>query len=115
MVAFFSSVCVSGITIIVFKPKALPTNASPIPVFPAVPSTIVPPFCINLFSRAFSMIYFAALSLTLPPGFINSAFPKILHPVSSEKYFNSISGVFPIWLIIFIILSLQDPNCNLKG
>ena len=110
IVAFFSSVWVSGITITVFIPKELPTSARPIPVLPAVPSTIVPPGFIKPFSRASSIIYFAALSLTLPPGFINSAFPRILHPVNSEKCFNSIKGVLPIYSIMITNLNLLDPS-----
>ena len=63
------------------------TCASPIPVFPAVPSTIVPPGFINPksqpsssfsvllpFSSASFITYNAALSLTDPPGFMNSYF-----------------------------------------
>ena len=87
-------------TITVFRPKEFPTKAKPIPVFPAVPSTMVPPFFMSPFCRASSKIYFAALSLTEPPGFMNSALPYILQPVSSEKYSSLISGVFPMYLII---------------
>lgn len=31
-----------------------------------------------------------------PPGFINSAFPYILHPVSSLTLLRRMSGVLPI-------------------
>jgi hypothetical protein len=41
--SFFSWLWVSGITITVRKPMLAPTSASPMPVLPAVPSTIVPP------------------------------------------------------------------------
>lgn len=77
------------------------------PVFPAVPSTIVPPGLILrykqhiylLFDGALQLSYLpfssaslitprAALSFTLPPGFWNSAFPKILQPVLSDKPFK---------------------------
>jgi hypothetical protein len=44
-------------------------------VFPAVPSTTVPPFEINFFSWASFINANAALSLTDPPGFKNSALP----------------------------------------
>ena len=47
----------------------------PIPVLPAVPSTIVPPLEINLFSSAFLINAKAALSFTEPPGFKYSALP----------------------------------------
>jgi hypothetical protein len=42
------------------------------------------------------MINKAALSLTEPPGFKNSAFPKIVQPVSSEREGIRIKGVLPI-------------------
>ena len=35
----------------------------------------------------------AARSLTDPPGFMNSAFPRISHPVSSESELMRICGV----------------------
>jgi len=75
---------------------ALPTTANPIPVLPAVPSTMMPPGCKALFFSASRTMPSAALSFTEPPGFINSAFPKISHPVASEILFNRIKGVSPI-------------------
>ncbi|SVA96756.1 uncharacterized protein METZ01_LOCUS149610 [marine metagenome] len=45
------------------------------PVFPAVPSTTVPPFEINFFSSASLINANAALSFTDPPGFKYSALP----------------------------------------
>ena len=62
-------------TITVLYPLALPTKHKPMPVFPAVPSTIVPPFEINFFSSASLIKAQAALSLIDPPGFKYSAFP----------------------------------------
>jgi hypothetical protein len=73
------------------------------------------PFEINPFSSASRIIYNAALSLTEPPGFINSAFAKMLQPgggppnqytlkinlntrikpVFSDNEFNFNNGVFP--------------------
>jgi hypothetical protein len=41
--SFFSWLCVSGITMTVLNPIEAPTSASPMPVLPAVPSTMVPP------------------------------------------------------------------------
>jgi hypothetical protein len=41
--SFFSWLWVSGITITVRNPIDAPTSASPMPVLPAVPSTMVPP------------------------------------------------------------------------
>ena len=52
-------------------------RARPMPVLPAVPSTMSPPgrrvFCFS----ASRMMARAALSLTDPPGLRNSAFPRI--------------------------------------
>ena len=42
------------------------------------------------------MIASAARSLTEPPGFMNSALPRIVHPVSSEAARSLMSGVRPI-------------------
>ena len=74
----------------------------PIPVFPAVPSTINPPGSNKLFFSASLIIHNAALSFTDCPGFKNSALPNILHPVSSETCLNFIRGVFPIADIILL-------------
>ena len=41
--SFFSSLCVSGMTMTVLNPIDAPTSARPMPVLPAVPSTMVPP------------------------------------------------------------------------
>ena len=41
--SFFSWLWVSGMTMTVLKPMDAPTSDSPIPVLPAVPSTMVPP------------------------------------------------------------------------
>ena len=76
-------------------PNEFATSASPIPVLPAVPSTITPPGRKSPRASASKTIAFAARSLTEPPGFINSAFPKILQPVSSEALRSFISGVLP--------------------
>ena len=60
---------------IVLYPIELPIRQRPIPVLPAVPSTIVPPFEINFFSCASFINAKAALSFTDPPGFKYSALP----------------------------------------
>src|SRR5690606_37943916 len=44
---------------------------------------------------ASSTMYFAARSLTDPPGFRNSALPRIVQPVSSDALRSLISGVLP--------------------
>ena len=57
------------------KPSALATSASPMPVLPAVPSTIVPPGLSAPEAMASWMMASAARSFTEPPGFMNSALP----------------------------------------
>src|SRR5262245_8957138 len=65
------------------------------PVLPAVPSTTVPPgFSVPAFSAA-SMMPRAARSFTDPPGFMNSALPRISQPVSALSLLRRISGVLP--------------------
>ncbi len=51
----------------------------------------VSPFC-----SASSMMASAARSLTEPPGFRNSALPRMVQPVSSEAFLSLMSGVLPI-------------------
>ena len=66
------------------------------PVFPAVPSTMVPPGFSAPDARAPWTIDRAARSLIEPPGFMNSALPRISQPVSSDRRFRRTSGVWPI-------------------
>src|SRR6516165_4128845 len=80
----------------VLSPSALPTRASPIPVLPAVPSTTVPPGCSLPEFNASRMMNSAARSLTDWPGFMNSALPRMVQPVSSDARLSLISGVLPI-------------------
>ena len=94
--SFFSWLCVSGMTMTVRYPMAFPTSASPIPVLPAVPSTIVPPGRSWPCASASSMMNSAARSLTDWPGFMNSALPRMVHPVTSDALRRCTSGVFPI-------------------
>ena len=77
-------------------PSAAPTRASPIPVLPAVPSTTVPPGFNAPEVRAARTMDRAARSLIEPPGFMNSALPRISHPVWSDRRFSRTRGVFPI-------------------
>src|SRR5262245_19936586 len=94
--SFFSCDWVSGRTITVRYPLAFPTSASPIPVFPAVPSTTMPPGRISPLASASVMMASAARSLIEPPGLRNSALPRIVQPVSSDALRSRISGVFPM-------------------
>ena len=75
---------------------ALPTSASPIPVLPAVPSTITPPGRNSPFFTASSMMNKAARSLTDWPGFMNSALPRMVQPVAADTRSSRINGVLPI-------------------
>src|SRR5512147_1866070 len=65
------------------------------PVLPAVPSTMRPPGSSTPRFSASSTMNFAARSLTEPPGFANSALPRMVQPVSSEARLSLISGVLP--------------------
>ena len=65
------------------------------PVLPAVPSTIRPPALDDAARSPSSTMYFAARSLTEPPGFKNSALPRIVQPVSSDACSSLMSGVLP--------------------
>ena len=94
--SFFSWLWVSGMTITVLKPSALATRARPIPVLPAVPSTIVPPGLKAPRATASVMMARPARSLTEPPGFMNSALPRIAQPVASDAWRSLIKGVLPI-------------------
>ena len=66
------------------------------PVLPAVPSTIVPPGFSTPRCSASMMIASPARSFTEPPGFMNSALPRMVQPVASEARRSRISGVLPI-------------------
>ena len=79
-----------------FNPIEFPTKHRPIPVLPAVPSTIVPPFSICFFLIASFIICNAGLSFTDPPGLRNSHLPYISQPEISDATFSFIIGVFPI-------------------
>ncbi len=68
----------------------------PMPVLPAVPSTTTPPGLSAPRAIASRMIASAARSLTEPPGFMNSALPRMVQPVASEAALSLISGVWPI-------------------
>ena len=94
--SFFSWDWVSGMTMTARYPSALATIAMPIPVLPAVPSTTAPPGPSAPRAIASPMIASAARSLTDPPGFMNSALPKIVHPVASDAARSRMSGVRPI-------------------
>ena len=66
------------------------------PVFPAVPSTSVPPARRAPRRSASSTIPLAARSFTEPPGLRNSAFPTIVRPMAAESLGSTICGVPPM-------------------
>ena len=68
----------------------------PMPVLPAVPSTMTPPGRSVPRAIASRTIARAARSLTEPPGFMNSALPRIVQPVAADAARNLMSGVFPM-------------------
>ena len=81
---------------IVRYPRAFPTSANPIPVFPAVPSTMTPPGFSSPRASKSSTMPRAARSLTDPPGLRNSALPRIVRPMAADSFGSATSGVFPI-------------------
>ena len=94
--SFFSCAWVSGMTMTLRNPSAEATMPMPMPVLPAVPSTTTPPGLSAPRATASRMMASAARSLTEPPGFMNSALPRIVQPVASEAALSLISGVLPI-------------------
>src|SRR5688572_800667 len=66
------------------------------PVLPAVPSTIKLPGLSSPRLSPSRMRYRPARSFTEPPGFRNSALPRMSQPVSSDGPRNRMSGVLPI-------------------
>src|SRR6202162_5606942 len=79
------------------------------PVLPAVPSTTVPPVLRTPRFSASKTIHFAARSFTEPPGFMNSALPRISHPVSSLKRRRRISGVLPTASVNPSLIRIHSP------
>ena len=58
------------------------------PVLPAVPSTTRPPGLISPRFSASRIIWRAGRSFTEPPGFMNSALPRMVQPVAAEAPFE---------------------------
>ena len=106
--SFFSWLWVSGMTMTVRKPSALPTSARPMPVLPAVPSTMMPPGRSAPARTASWMMNSAARSFTDWPGFMNSALPRIVQPVASEARRSLISGVLPIAAARSFLMSMGN-------
>src|SRR5215218_35011 len=81
------------------------------PVLPAVDSTTSPPGLRSPRFSASRIIHLAARSLTDWPGFMNSALPRMVQPVSSEARLSLMSGVLPIASTTSLLnaMSLQLP------
>ena len=94
--------------------RALPTSARPMPVLPAVPSTITPPGFRVPRSWASMMMNSAARSLTELPGLRNSALPSISQPVASYAPRRRIRGVFPMVSIKPFLVSMSRPERLLR-
>ena len=77
-------------------PFTIAAKANPIPVFPDVPSTIVPPgFSLPSFSAS-STILIAIRSFTEFPGLKYSTLAKTVASISLVTLLSLIKGVFPI-------------------
>src|SRR5262249_23464460 len=90
-------------------------SVRPMPVFPAVPSTMTPPGLTSPFASASAMIASAARSLMEPPGFRNSALPRIVQPVSSEALRSRISGVLPMLSTMPLRMSIAKAESPIWG
>src|SRR3569832_235924 len=77
------------------------------PVLPAVASTTRPPGFSSPRISASKIIHLPARSLTDWPGFMNSALPRMVQPVSSEARFNLISGVLPIASMTSLLIFMR--------
>jgi hypothetical protein len=75
---------------------AIAVKARPIPVFPDVPSMIVPPGFNNPAFSASSIILSAILSLVLFPGLKYSTLARNVPGMPLKSLFNFTMGVFPI-------------------
>src|ERR1700746_3778094 len=66
------------------------------PVLPAVDSTTSPPGLSSPRFSASRIIHLPARSFTDWPGFMNSALPRMVQPVSSDARLSLMSGVSPM-------------------
>ena len=82
-------------------PFTIAANASPIPVFPEVPSIIVPPGFNLPSASASSTILSAIRSFVEFPGLKVSTFAKTNASIPSTTLLSFTSGVFPIVPNIF--------------
>ena len=98
----FSLDCLSLDTHIKLYPFTIAASARPIPVFPEVPSTMVPPgFNFPSFSAS-SIILIAIRSFTEFPGLKLSTLTNTSDLIDFVIEFNLINGVLPIVSIILL-------------
>ncbi len=77
-------------------PLIIATNAKPIPVFPEVPSIIVPPGFKRPSASASSIICTAIRSFTEFPGLVVSTFANTKASMPLTILLSLTNGVFPI-------------------
>src|SRR6185503_19883864 len=80
------------------------------PVLPAVDSTTTPPGLSSPRFSASRIICLPARSFTDPPGFMNSALPRIVQPVASDARLSLMSGVWPIASLMPSRICMPDPG-----
>src|SRR5271163_4710901 len=95
MMVTFSWEKFSGTNSFTLYPRFTPINASPIPVLPAVASTMVPPGASLPCCSARRMIPMAARSFTLPPGFKYSSLAKMSAEPAGTRRLSRRTGVPP--------------------
>src|ERR1039458_3090254 len=95
MIITFSCEKFSGTNSFTLYPRFTPISASPIPVLPAVASTMVPPGASFPSCSALRMIPMAARSFTLPPGFRYSSLAKMSADPGGASFFICSIGVSP--------------------
>src|SRR5690606_36094033 len=90
--------------------------AKPIPVFPEVPSIIVPPGFRRPDFSASSIILIAIRSFIEFPGFMDSTFASIVAGTPSVILFNRTRGVLPIVsnILLYHISYYKGENLKFK-
>src|ERR1017187_3600094 len=95
MIITFSCEKFSGTNNFTLYPRFTPIRARPIPGFPAVASTMVPPGASFPSCSARRMMPMAARSFTLPPGFRYSSLANTSADPAGTSRFNCNMGVSP--------------------
>ena len=115
-ISIFSFDCLSAMVKTHLYPLAIAARASPIPVFPLVPSIMVPPGFISPSFSASSNIFTAILSFMELPGLKYSTFTNTSPSIPLFSLFNLTKGVFPIVSIIELyIMDFFLMKYNTKG